>query len=104
MSKHSDKTNRAFEDMFASVEKLNDAEVESELRALGIDPGVAGSEVKSAIDRVVADFQPTGREERPRSRAGAEAGLFRDSEEPMFAGRSASLPSARKPKKDSSLN
>lgn len=104
MSKQNNQTDRAFEDMFASVEALDDAEVELELRALGIDPGVAGSAVKSAIDRAVADYQPRPREDQSHNPRGEEVALFRDSEEPMFAGRSASLPSARKPKKDSSLN
>ena len=100
MSKHKVQRNLSIESLFASVEKLDNAEVEAELRAHHIDPGVAGSVVKNAIDRALADHLPVPRSVRSDNRGTPNVRMFRDSEQSVFGGRSTSLPSDRKDKKD----
>ena len=82
--------NESLEEMLDAVDGLDDAGIESELKALGVDPGVARSTVRKAIQGAVAKHQPGRRSARAGSRLASMIGLFRDSPEPVYGGKRAS--------------
>lgn len=79
--------NKSLEEMLDAVDGLDIAAIESELKALGVDPGVAGSAVRNAIQSAVAKKQQSARGARIKSRVVSMMGLFRDSSEPVYAGK-----------------
>jgi uncharacterized protein YejL (UPF0352 family) len=89
MKKQNRYMDESFEAMLADVDGMDNAAVESELMALGVDPGVAGSVVRNAIQRAVAKNQPARRGDRVGSLLASMMGLFRDSPEPVYGGKRA---------------
>jgi len=77
----------SFEEMLDAVDGLDHAAIESDLRALGVDPGIAGSVVRNAIQGAVAKHGPARRGEGAESPLAAMTGLFRDSPEPVYGGK-----------------
>ena len=95
MKKQNRYMDESYEAMLAEVDGMDNAAVESELKALGVDPGVAGSVVRDAIRCAVAKKQPARRGERFGSLLASMMGLFRDSPEPVYGGKR--TPRKRKP-------
>lgn len=81
--------NESLEEMLDAVDGLDDAGIESELKVLGVDPGVARSTVRNAIQSAVAKKQQSRRSVRVKSSIASMFGLFRDSSEPVYGSKRA---------------
>ncbi len=79
--------NESLEEMLDAVEGLDNAGIDAELAALGVEPGIARSSVRNAVQCAVAKRHRAGRGARIKSRVASMFGMFRDSSEPVYAGK-----------------